>query len=78
MLYSLGCIMAKTTLIRCPVCQKEADFFAEPLGAFCSQRCKLVDLGKWLGEEYCVSEPLRPDLFESDEDAPEANLDDPD
>jgi endogenous inhibitor of DNA gyrase (YacG/DUF329 family) len=21
---------------------------------FCSERCKLVDLGKWLGEEYRV------------------------
>ncbi len=24
---------------------------------FCSQRCQLIDLGKWLGEEYKVSEP---------------------
>jgi endogenous inhibitor of DNA gyrase (YacG/DUF329 family) len=23
----------------------------------------MVDLGKWLGEEYRVSEPLRPDNF---------------
>ena len=39
------------------------DFFADPLGPFCSQRCKMIDLGKWLGEEYRVSEPLRPDHF---------------
>ena len=24
---------------------------------FCSERCQLIDLGKWLGEEYRVSEP---------------------
>ena len=23
----------------------------------------MIDLGKWLGEEYQVSEPLRPDHF---------------
>ncbi len=31
------------------------------MGPFCSPRCKMVDLGKWLGEEYKISEPLRPD-----------------
>lgn len=24
---------------------------------FCSERCQLADLGKWLDEEYKVSEP---------------------
>ncbi len=48
-------------LIKCPICRRESDFFAEPLGPFCSVRCKMVDLGQWLGEEYRISEPLRPD-----------------
>lgn len=31
----------------------------------------MVDLGKWLGEEYLISEPLRPDHFtEESEDDP--------
>ena len=30
---------------------------------FCSERCKMADLGRWLGEEYRISEPLRPDHF---------------
>lgn len=50
-------------LIPCATCGKETDFFGRPLGPFCSERCKLIDLGKWLGEEYRVSEPLRPDHF---------------
>jgi len=25
---------------------------------FCSKRCKLIDLGKWLTEEYKISEKL--------------------
>ena len=54
--------------IKCPICGKPVDFFAEPMGPFCSDRCKLIDLGKWLGEEYKVSEPLRPDHFAGFED----------
>jgi endogenous inhibitor of DNA gyrase (YacG/DUF329 family) len=25
---------------------------------FCSQRCKLIDLGNWLEERYVISTPL--------------------
>ncbi len=49
--------------LRCPVCGRESEFAADPVGSFCSRRCQMVDLGKWLGEEYRVSEPLRPDHF---------------
>jgi hypothetical protein len=37
----------------------------------------MVDLGKWLGEEYRVSEPLRPDHFAAYEEMPEQDLDRP-
>ncbi len=30
---------------------------------FCSERCKALDLGKWLNEEYVISTPL-PDFSE--------------
>jgi hypothetical protein len=49
------------TLVKCPVCGGENDFTADPFGPFCSKRCKLIDLGKWLSEDYKISEPLRPD-----------------
>ena len=61
--------MPKPTPIKCPICGKTNDYFAEPLGPFCSARCKLVDLGKWLGEEYRVSEPLEPKHFEEFDDS---------
>lgn len=48
-------------IIKCPICGRQNDFFTEPLGPFCSTRCKMVDLGKWFGEDYKISEPLRPD-----------------
>ena len=40
---------------RCPICKKPAAPRAEnPSLPFCSPRCKTVDLGKWLNEEYRV------------------------
>ncbi len=40
---------------RCPNCDKEVAPRAKNRAfPFCSDRCKLVDLGKWLGEEYRV------------------------
>ena len=40
----------------CPICQKPAAPRAEnnPAYPFCSRRCRAVDLGRWLGEEYRV------------------------
>ncbi len=39
--------------MRCPVCKKEVESrLANEFFPFCSRRCKLIDLGKWLGEEY--------------------------
>jgi uncharacterized protein len=40
-------------LSECPVCNKpSAPRSANPAHPFCSPRCRMVDLGKWLGEEY--------------------------
>ena len=49
--------------IECPTCRKvledvPPDFRPRP---FCSDGCKLVDLGNWLGEKYRVSRPLLPE-----------------
>jgi uncharacterized protein len=49
--------------VQCPACKKRGDWFTGKYGPFCSKRCKLVDLGKWLNEEHKVSEPLHPDRF---------------
>ena len=62
----------------CPICGKPSEFNALPLGFFCSDRCKMIDLGKWLGEDYLISEPLRPDHFEEFEGMSGDRLDAPD
>jgi hypothetical protein len=47
--------------IQCPTCKRLGDWFAGPAGPFCSQRCKLIDLGKWLRAEIRLPEPLPPE-----------------
>ena len=68
---------AKRT-IRCPTCKKEGAWLETKSGPFCSERCKLVDLGNWFSEENKISEPLRPDHFRGYENLPPGEyLDDP-
>lgn len=59
----------KAKKVACPVCKKKGDWFAGKYGPFCSQRCKLIDLGKWLGGEHAISEPLRPEHLETMKEA---------
>jgi len=47
----------RTVSLRCPTCRKivlakEQDF------PFCSDRCRLIDLGKWASGAYVISAPL--------------------
>jgi len=35
-----------------------------PCRPFCSERCKMVDLGRWLDGTYKVSEPASPQDLE--------------
>lgn len=43
--------------MNCPTCGKPAEWKDNPFRPFCSERCKLVDLGKWVNEEYRVPGP---------------------
>jgi endogenous inhibitor of DNA gyrase (YacG/DUF329 family) len=59
-------------MARCPICRRTAAPRAENLFfPFCSERCRLVDLGKWLGGEYRI--PVAPFVEgeASTEDLPE-------
>jgi len=47
----------------CPKCGRRGNWFAVEYGPFCSERCKLIDMGNWFKEGYRISEPLRPDHF---------------
>jgi endogenous inhibitor of DNA gyrase (YacG/DUF329 family) len=39
-------------LVKCPYCGKETEFDGNEFRPFCSERCKLLDLGAWVDAEY--------------------------
>ena len=41
---------------RCPVCDADVKLEATPTAPFCCERCRLIDLGRWLDEAYAVPE----------------------
>jgi endogenous inhibitor of DNA gyrase (YacG/DUF329 family) len=47
----------------CPICRKPTDSVADADFPFCSERCRLLDLGNWAAERYVISAPV----FEEDE-----------
>ena len=53
---------AKIPLGRCPICGKPA---VERHRPFCSRRCALIDLGRWLGGNYRVPVARNEDEDES-------------
>ena len=57
--------------MKCPICKKDVaadgEFFP-----FCSERCKIIDLGNWASEKYVISTPIQP--TESDDSAKTMSL----
>jgi hypothetical protein len=55
--------------LHCPICRKEVPLDS-PEVPFCSDRCRLLDLGAWASGHYKISSPiLDPDLLEEVEQA---------
>ncbi len=56
-------------VVPCPQCGKAVEWTPEaPWRPFCSERCKLIDLGAWASESYRVPTQEAPD--EAPPDAP--------
>ena len=53
---------------KCPICKKATDSTTDAEFPFCSERCRMQDLGAWAAEKYVVSDPI----FD-EEDIPEAD-----
>ena len=43
---------------RCPICKTATDSEMHKEFPFCSERCRLLDLGAWASEKYVVSDPV--------------------
>jgi endogenous inhibitor of DNA gyrase (YacG/DUF329 family) len=51
-------------IVKCPTCRREIDWTDSPFRPFCSERCRLIDLGAWLSEKRAI-----PADAESDSDS---------
>jgi uncharacterized protein len=61
---------------KCPTCDKQVEWQDNPFRPFCSERCKLIDLSKWVSEEYRVpgrSVPGEPVEDDEDHSRPDTN-----
>jgi endogenous inhibitor of DNA gyrase (YacG/DUF329 family) len=55
---------------RCPICKTATDSEKHKDFPFCSERCRMRDLGNWATEKYVVSDPI----FDEEElEKPEEN-----
>jgi hypothetical protein len=59
--------------LKCPICKKPVKAGA-PDFPFCSERCRLIDLGKWASGAYVIASPVT----EAEEAIRDADLEDPD
>jgi endogenous inhibitor of DNA gyrase (YacG/DUF329 family) len=40
--------------VKCPTCRRQIDWANSPYRPFCSERCRLIDLGAWLSEKHAI------------------------
>jgi uncharacterized protein len=53
----------KKRIVVCPQCGNDAEFSPQNVyRPFCSERCKLIDLGDWAEENYRIPDATPPDL----------------
>ena len=53
-------------IVKCPQCRKSTNY--SPKNAFrpfCSERCKLIDLGEWADESYKIPIQSQPTSLEN-------------
>jgi endogenous inhibitor of DNA gyrase (YacG/DUF329 family) len=53
--------------MKCPICKKNVAL-DNPEMPFCTERCRLIDLGNWATEKYVISEPANLSQIDEEED----------
>lgn len=56
----------KSVQVKCPTCGKSFSYFSSEFRPFCREKCREVDLGMWLTENYRV--PSKGPLSDEDMD----------
>ncbi|HVT28902.1 MAG TPA: DNA gyrase inhibitor YacG [Lacipirellulaceae bacterium] len=57
-------------LMRCPICNREFERESSTAMPFCSERCRTIDLGRWLGENYQLPVVTHPEADEVPDQPP--------
>lgn len=53
---------SKKRMVACPNCRNLSEFApSNPFRPFCSERCKLIDLGVWASEGYAIPVAIKPE-----------------
>jgi endogenous inhibitor of DNA gyrase (YacG/DUF329 family) len=65
-------LAAVTFTPRCPICREPVTWEGNPSRPFCSERCRLVDLGAWMAERYRVPGPPSDDARDPDDGSDES------
>jgi len=56
-------------VVECPQCATPVEWQGNPFRPFCSERCRLIDLGAWLDEKYAIPGPFVDESADDDESA---------
>ena len=54
--------------VKCPSCRKETPWENNPYRPFCSERCRLIDLGAWAQERYRIPAEESDDSIDGEDD----------
>jgi uncharacterized protein len=54
--------------MKCPICKKVEVKPGDPEFPFCSERCRIIDLGNWASEKYVIPSPITPETEPEDEE----------
>ncbi len=54
--------MNKILKVKCPQCDTIFEYYSSPFRPFCTEKCKMIDLGHWFEESYRV--PVKGSLQE--------------
>ena len=52
--------------LECPQCRTLVTWQGNPHRPFCSERCRLIDLGQWVDEGYRIAGPVQDPPGEED------------
>lgn len=64
--------------VQCPNCKKAVIWSSEsPYRPFCSERCRIIDLGAWADGSYAIPTSISPEDENSDTDEGSDTPDDP-